>query len=166
MRKWLPGLVLYNRTVHTDHRGSFSETWKNKNFWDGMKGNYRQLNTAYSFKNVLRGMHRQDQSKLVMPIEGLIYDVALEPETGDWYGVRLDSTACLFIPPQYAHGYLVLSNTAIVQYIVDAPYNKSKEENFKWDEYEIDWPITDSVILSEKDRPGHDKRYATKWDKI
>jgi dTDP-4-dehydrorhamnose 3,5-epimerase len=96
-------------------------------------------------------MHRQDQTKLVMPLFGRIFDVALNPKTGEWCGVELDDKTALLIPPQYAHGYVVLSDTSIVQYIVDAPYNKSLEENFNWASYNIDWPIKD-VILSDKDR--------------
>jgi dTDP-4-dehydrorhamnose 3,5-epimerase len=86
-----------------------------------------------------------------MPLQGRIFDVALEPETGKWFGLELDDTIALFIPPQYAHGYLVLSETSIVQYVVDAPYNKPEEENFHWDNYNIEWPITEQPILSSKD---------------
>lgn len=147
--KLLDDVVVIERKKYSDERGFFSETWK---IDDGMRGSYRQLNTALSQKNVLRGMHRQDQTKLVMPIVGEIYDVVLNPETGDWCGVTLNHTMSLFVPPQYAHGYLVLSPTSIVQYIVDMPYNKSLEENFKWNGYSIDWPTEEDIILSEKDR--------------
>ena len=147
--KLLDGVVVIERKKYSDERGYFSETWKIN---DGMRGSYRQLNTAFSQKNVLRGMHRQDQTKLVMPIAGEIYDVVLNPETGEWCGVTLDHVTSLFVPPQYAHGYLVLSTFSIVQYIVDMPYDKSLEENFKWNGYNIDWPTKEDVILSEKDR--------------
>jgi dTDP-4-dehydrorhamnose 3,5-epimerase len=96
-------------------------------------------------------MHRQDQTKFVIPVTGKIFDVALNPETGEWVGVYLDSTVGLLIPPQYAHGYWVESETAIVQYIVDSPYNKELEENFKWDAYNIEWPCVNTPILSDKD---------------
>lgn len=145
----LPGLKIIQHTRYADHRGDFCEFWKSTE--DSLRGTFRQLNLARSKKNVLRGMHRQDQTKLVMPVSGEIFDVALNPETGEWFGIVLDSSKGLLIPPEYAHGYLVLSDTATVQYVVDAPYCKEKEENFKWDNYGIEWPLSQPPILSEKD---------------
>lgn len=154
MNKLLPGVECYRHKKYTDIRGDFCELWKSSN--DNMVGSFRQVNIATSRFNVLRGMHRQNQTKLVMPIYGEIYDVALDVETGDYFGTILDKDWALLIPPQYAHGYLVLSEFAIVQYVVDAPYNKSQEENFKWDAYNIDWPIAfaneNPPVLSEKDK--------------
>lgn len=151
----LPGLQIFQQVIHQDSRGDFCEQWKV--FSDGMRGPerdgwpYRQLNTAKSTRNVLRGMHRQNQFKRVMPVYGKIFDVALEPVSGRWFGIELDENTGLLIPPQYAHGYLVLSETAIVQYIVDKPYNKNLEENFSWNKYGIEWPIDGEPILSDKD---------------
>ena len=145
----LPGLQVIKHTKHKDTRGDFCELWKINN--DSMRGEFRQLNCATSAYAVLRGMHRQNQTKLVMPVHGQIFDVALDPENGKWFGIELDETCGLLIPPQYAHGYLVMSNVAIVQYIVDAPYNKSEEENFNWSNYGIEWPIEGTPILSAKD---------------
>jgi dTDP-4-dehydrorhamnose 3,5-epimerase len=145
----LPGLKVITHLKFNDDRGNFCELWKIND--DGMKGDFRQLNIATSKRNVLRGMHRQNQTKIVMPVYGRIFDVALEPETGKWFGVELDENTALYIPPQYAHGYLVLSDTSIVQYVVDAPYKKQEEENFKWNAYNIQWPIKDVPLLSEKD---------------
>lgn len=146
----LPGVEIIQHTKYSDYRGSFTETWKIEN--DKMRGTYRQLNTAVSVQFVVRGMHRQDQYKLVMPILGRIFDVALEPETGRWCAVELDDTCGLLIPPQYAHGYMSLSEKSVVQYIVDKPYNKAIEENFKWNDYGIAWPTSIAPILSEKDK--------------
>ena len=143
----LPGVEIKHHIRNADHRGVFYESYKSNN--DKMRGTYRQLNTAVSKQNVLRGMHRQNQTKLVLPITGTIFDVVLEPETKKWCGVILDDNCGLLIPPQYAHGYMVLSETAIVQYIVDMPYDKSLEENFKWDQYDIEWPTKITPILSE-----------------
>jgi dTDP-4-dehydrorhamnose 3,5-epimerase len=145
----LPGVEIVTHTKHKDNRGDFCEIWKITH--DKMRGSFRQLNVATSKHNVLRGMHRQNQSKLVMPLQGIIFDVALDPVTGKWFGVELDDTCALFIPPEYAHGYLVLSDTSIVQYVVDAPYSKPEEENFRWDGYNIEWPIQEDPILSSKD---------------
>lgn len=146
----LPGVQIIQHTRHSDLRGNFCETWKTTN--DGMRGTYRQLNTAVSSQWVVRGMHRQDQSKLVMPVVGRIFDVALNPESGRWFAVELDESCALFIPPEYAHGYMALSERSIVQYIVDAPYNKPKEENFGWNQFGIEWPTAIVPVLSDKDR--------------
>ena len=145
----LPGIEIIRHKRYADERGDFCELWKST---DKMRGEFRQLNIATSRYNVLRGMHRQDQTKLVMPVKGRIYDVVLEPETSNWCAVILDSNTALLVPPQYAHGYLVLSDDAIVQYIVDAPYNKPAEENFHWNAYGIEWPSTGDPVMSEKDK--------------
>ena len=148
--KMLPGLQIIQHRKYKDNRGDFCELWKINN--DGMRGEFRQINLASSCKNVLRGMHRQNQTKMVMPIVGTIFDVALNPETGEWFGIHLDSNCGLLIPPEYAHGYLVTSELSIVQYIVDAPYDILKEENFNWGEYGIEWPNKEPLILSAKDK--------------
>ena len=145
----LPGLQIIEHTKYNDSRGSFCELWKITN--DNMRESFRQLNIATSSKNVLRGMHRQNQFKQVMPVYGKIFDVALEPASGKWFGIELDETCALLIPPQYAHGYLVMSDIAVVEYIVDRPYNKEEEENFNWNNYGIEWPLDSLPILSEKD---------------
>jgi len=147
--KMLPGLQIIQHTKYKDNRGDFCELWKINE--DGMRGKFRQINLAFSYNNVLRGMHRQNQTKIVMPIVGTIFDVALNPETVEWFGIHLDQNCGLLIPPEYAHGYLVTSESAIVQYIVDKPYNTLKEENFNWNDYNIDWPNKEHPILSAKD---------------
>ena len=149
MNKLLPGVEIITHNKHSDERGDFCELWKISK--DNMRGSFRQINLATSKFNVLRGMHRQNQTKLVMPIVGIIYDVVLNPETDEWCGVHLDKDTALFVPPQYAHGYLVLSEFSVVQYVVDAPYNKPEEENFKWNAYGIEWP-TKTPLMSDKDR--------------
>lgn len=146
----LPGVEMITHKKFNDNRGNFCETWKVEN--DKMRGTYRQLNTATSSQFVIRGMHRQDQYKLVMPVMGKIFDVALEPESGKWCAVELDEDTGLLIPPQYAHGYMSLSEKTVVQYIVDKPYNKELEENFKWNNYSIEWPTMITPVLSEKDK--------------
>ena len=145
----LPGVEVITHTKFKDSRGDFCELWKSDS--DKMRGTFRQINLASSKYNVLRGMHRQDQSKLVMPLFGEIFDVALDVESKKWFGVVLDNTTALFIPQQYAHGYLVLTETSLVQYVVDMPYNKPLEENFRWDSYSIVWPTPFVPILSDKD---------------
>jgi dTDP-4-dehydrorhamnose 3,5-epimerase len=145
----LPGIKLIEHKKHIDHRGDFCELWKINE--DAMRGTYRQLNLATSTKGVLRGMHRQDQTKFVTAVVGTVFDVALDVNTKQWVAVELDGSNAILIPPQYAHGYLVLSDMAKVQYMVDAPYNKAQEENFNYNDYGIIWPADIEVILSEKD---------------
>jgi dTDP-4-dehydrorhamnose 3,5-epimerase-like enzyme len=86
----LPGLKIVEHIKHKDDRGDFSELWKTAN--DNMRGTFRQLNCATSKQYVLRGMHKQDQTKLVMPVDGEIFDVALDPVTGKWFGILLDNS--------------------------------------------------------------------------
>jgi dTDP-4-dehydrorhamnose 3,5-epimerase len=145
----LPGVEVLARHWFSDQRGTFSEAWKSSD--DKMRGAFRQMNIATSHRGVLRGMHRQNQTKLVMPITGKIFDVVLNPETSEWFGVELEFGQSLLVPPQYAHGYLVLTDTAIIQYIVDAPYDPDAEESFKWDSFGIEWPLVIAPILSRKD---------------
>jgi dTDP-4-dehydrorhamnose 3,5-epimerase len=147
--EFLPGIKVITHWKYDDARGNFCELWKINE--DGMRGVFRQMNIATSVQNVLRGMHRQNQTKVVMPVYGKVFDVALDTETGKWFGVELNENNAVFIPSHYAHGYLVLSEKAIVQYVVDAPYNKQEEESFKWNGYNIDWPIEVTPILSAKD---------------
>lgn len=145
----LQGIRLIEHKKHVDHRGDFCELWKISE--DDMRGTFRQLNLATSKKGVLRGMHRQDQAKFVTAVVGTVFDVALNVDTKQWVAVELDGSNAMFIPPYYAHGYLVLSDTAKVQYIVDAPYNKEQEESFNYNDYGIEWPSGIEIILSEKD---------------
>ena len=144
----LPGIKVVSNYKFLDNRGYFVELWNSE---IPMRGSYRQLNCAFSTFGVLRGMHYQDQTKFVMPIVGKIFDVVLDPNTGNWFGIELDAYKGLLIPPQYAHGYLVLSAEAIVQYVVDAPYDQSKEKLYKWDQYNIKWPTFINPVLSQKD---------------
>lgn len=144
----LPGVILAEQIIHKDERGSFCETWKKID--DDLFGWYRQLNTSVSVSNVFRGMHRSGQRKLVMPMCGNIIDYVLNPETGEWCCVLLDNTKSLFIPAEYAHGYYAV-NDCVVQYMVDQPWNKNTEEQFKYYEYDISIP-SDNPILSDKDK--------------
>ena len=144
----LPGIKFINNHKFLDNRGYFVELWNSE---IPMRGSYRQLNCAFSTFGVLRGMHYQDQTKFVMPIVGKIFDVVLDPNTGKWFGIELDASKGLLIPPQYAHGYLVLSAEAIVQYIVDASYDQSKEKLYRWDQFNIKWPTSITPVLSQKD---------------
>ena len=164
---FLPGLVLIEPRVFTDERGYFFESWSQAKY-DSLIGpvNFIQDNESKSVKGTLRGLHYQRepfaQAKLVRVIEGRVFDVAVDirPESdtyGKWYGVELsgDNKRQLYIPKGFAHGFLVLSDTAVFSYKVDAPWNKESEAAIRWNDPNvgIDWPMSEGeLILSEKDR--------------
>ena len=163
----LPGLILIEPRVFTDERGYFFESWS-KAKYDELIGpvDFIQDNESQSVRGTLRGLHYQRepyaQSKLVRVIEGSVFDVAVDIRPGSatfgqWYGAELsaENKRQLFIPKGFAHGFLVLSDTAIFSYKVDAPWNKDSEAAIRWDDPSIgiDWPMKDAeLILSEKDR--------------
>lgn len=143
---------VYHQGRMIDNRGWFSQVWTTGELKSlGFRGDFVQLNMSTSRHGVLRGMHRQDQTKLIQVINGSIFDVVLNPETKEWCGFHLVEGEMLYVPPQYAHGFFVTSDTATIQYLVDKPYNKDLEENFKWNEYGIEWPLS-VPVLSDKDR--------------
>jgi dTDP-4-dehydrorhamnose 3,5-epimerase len=164
---FLPGLVLIEPRVFTDERGYFFESWSQAKY-DSLIGpvNFIQDNESKSVKGTLRGLHFQRepyaQAKLVRVIEGSVFDVAVDIRPGSdtygkWYGVELsgDNKRQLYIPKGFAHGFLVLSDTAIFSYKVDAPWNKESEAAIRWNDPNvgIDWPMSEGeLILSEKDR--------------
>ena len=149
----LAGVQTYSLIKHIDARGWFTQAWTSDELARaGFRPGFLQQNIAGSKHGVLRGMHRQDQTKLVTVIAGRIFDAILNPETGEWAGYTLGEGDAVYIPPHYAHGYLVLSDSAIVQYFVDAPWDVKREEQFRWDGYGIDWPLAIEPIMSAKDR--------------
>ena len=140
--------VIYTRsTVYSDHRGWFIESWRSSDFV--------QENIAFSKRGVLRGLHIQapPQGKLIRCLQGRIYDVVADPKTGEWAAFILegDEPASLWIPRGYAHGYYVMSDTALVSYAVDAPRNEATERTIPYDSYGIEWPFFTEPILSVKD---------------
>ena len=159
----LPGVKLIYNDVHSDNRGNFIEAYKKSSYCNlGIDYNFVQDNLVYSQKNVLRGLHYQKktpQGKLVSVIEGEIFDVAVDINKdsntfSQWFGVKLSRTNCLqlFIPPGYAHGYCVLSDSAIVMYKCTTEYNQNNQKGIIWSDNQIDikWPISNPII-SEKD---------------
>jgi len=115
----------------------------------------------------LRGLHFQKkpfaQAKLVRCVRGAVFDVAVdlrkESESfGLWFGVQLTSDLSnqLFVPKGVAHGFLVITNEAEVEYIVDSPYNKNSEVTLKWDDEIVGviWPDVGKKIISDKDLEG------------
>ena len=160
----IPGVKLIYNDVYSDTRGSFIENYKNSSYSNfGIDCNFMQDNLVYSNKNVLRGLHYQEknpQGKLISVIDGEIFDVAVDINKNSntfaqWFGVKLSKDNCLqlFIPPGYAHGYCVLSDSAIVMYKCTAEYGENDQKGIIWNDNKIDitWPISNPVI-SVKDR--------------
>ena len=149
-----------------DDRGFFSETY-NKNQYQslGIDFEFVQDNHSYSEKvNTLRGLHFQcppfEQGKLVSCSKGEIFDVAVDlrkdsENYGKWesYILSASNGFQLFIPPGFAHGFLTLVPNTEVRYKCTNFYNKDSEGSIKWDDIEvaIPWPITESLVISEKD---------------
>lgn len=160
-------LVVIEPHVIKDERGYFFECYNAKSFGEKYKKvQFVQDNEAKSTYGVLRGLHYQvgeySQAKLVRIIEGRVLDVAVDirtgsPTYGKWFSVELsaENKRQLFVPRGFAHGYIVLSSTAIFSYKCDNFYYKEHEAGLAYDDrtLDIDWKIPNSkVILSEKDK--------------
>lgn len=155
-------------TIFRDSRGYFYEKYNEQSFekLTGIKGNFVQDNISKSSYGVLRGLHFQKgvhaQAKLVSCIEGSVWDIAVDlrsgsPSFGKWFGVELssDNKLQLYIPRGFAHGFVVLSETAIFAYKCDNFYNKEAEGGILWNDKDlaIDWRIPyQDIKLSEKDK--------------
>jgi dTDP-4-dehydrorhamnose 3,5-epimerase len=162
----IPGLVIIEPTVFEDSRGYFYEAYNQNVFQqNGIDCNFVQDNQSKSSYGVIRGLHYQQdpfaQSKLVRVLEGRILDVAVDIRKGSpTYGQHFDlelsaeNRKQLFIPAGFAHGFSVLSETAVVLYKCDALYNKQSEGGIRFDDpaLNIDWRIEPSkAVISEKD---------------
>lgn len=163
----LKGCFILTPLVFTDSRGYFFESFNQQKFEQltGASGHFVQDNQSYSSYGTVRGLHFQKgdaaQAKLVRVIEGAVLDVAvdLRPESEtylQWIAVELsaENNRQLYIPKGFAHGYSVLSTTAIFAYKCDQFYNKDAEAGIRYDDpgLNIDWNIPESMmVLSDKD---------------
>lgn len=163
----LPDVLLIKPRVFEDARGFFFESF-NKEDWleaTGIDCDFVQDNHSRSAKGVLRGLHYQlppsAQGKLVRVLRGEIYDVAVDirkhsESFGKWTGHRLssDNKEQLWVPEGFAHGFLVLSEHAEVLYKTTNYYSPADERCIIWNDNDIsiDWPTTDDLSLSEKDK--------------
>lgn len=160
----LKGLIIIEPKVFIDERGYFMETYNARDLKSaGLYDGFVQDNQSKSVKGVLRGLHfqkRRPQGKLVRVISGAVFDVAVDLRAGStsfkrWFGLILsaDNMKQLYIPPGFAHGFLVLSEEAEVVYKCTDYYDPEDEEGIVWNDPDIgvDWPISDQVILSVKD---------------
>lgn len=168
----IEGLKIITPEVFGDKRGYFMETYQYEDFKAaGIDQQFVQDNQSSSVKGVLRGLHFQidyPQDKLVRVLRGEVFDVAVDLRKdsktyGKWYGVRLsaENKKQFFIPKNFAHGFLVLSDEAEFAYKCTDYYHPNDEGGIIWNDPEIgiDWPIEEGMELnlSEKD---------TKWGNI
>lgn len=167
----LPEVVVVEPKVHRDDRGFFLEAWNRREFAEavGEDVEFVQDNHSRSKRGVVRGLHYQvppqPQGKLVRVALGAVWDVAVDIRAGSatfgqWVGVELseENQRQLWIPPGFAHGFVVLSDEADLLYKASGYYSRDHDRSIRWDDPEIGipWPLEGEPILSEKDRtaPG------------
>ena len=163
----IDGVVVVDTKAYGDERGSFMETYKRSDFVaGGIDADFVQDNQSSSVRGVLRGLHFQiehPQAKLVRVVEGEVFDVCVDlregsPTFGQWEGVVLsaENHRQFFIPRGFAHGFYVLSESAVFAYKCDDVYHPNDEGGIRWDDERIgvSWPLIEGhpVILSEKDK--------------
>lgn len=162
-----PGVLVYDPLIFEDNRGYFFESYNQKIFHDGgIENIFVQDNQSFSSYGVVRGLHFQlpphAQNKLVRVLRGNVLDIALDlrkgsPTYGKSYSIELtdENKKQVFIPVGFAHGFSVLSETAVVLYKCDTFYNKESEKGIRFNDpsLKIDWKLPpDKIIVSEKDR--------------
>jgi len=161
----IEGVYVIEPKVFGDNRGYFMETYNKINFEKaGLDYNFVQDNQSKSKKGVLRGLHFQTkhlQAKLVRVVSGEVFDVAVDLRKGSktygkWTGVVLsgENKKMFMIPKGFAHGFVVLSETAEFTYKCDEFYHPEDEGGIMWNDPEINikWPFEGEVLLSEKDQ--------------
>lgn len=159
----LPEVLLIEPRLFPDGRGHFFETWMQSRYHEnGMPLTFVQDNFSRSVGNTLRGLHYQEpnaQGKLITVFAGRVFDVAVDirrgsPRFGQWVGVELDGQKPqqLWIPPGFAHGFCVLSESADLFYKCTDFYSPSTERFIRWDDPDlrIEWPV-EAPVLSDKD---------------
>ena len=160
----LPGVLIVEPKVFPDARGFFVETYNKERYVaGGIAADFVQDNLSFSSRGVLRGLHYQNphaQGKLVYVLQGEVWDVAVDirpgsPQFGRWTAVTLssDNKRQFYIPPGFAHGFCVLSDTALFTYKCTDTYHPECDGGIRWDDPDIGiaWPIGEP-LLSEKDR--------------
>ena len=159
----LAGLLLIEPKIFGDSRGFFFETWHRQRYRDlGIDADFVQDNLSFSRRGILRGLHYQkpaSQGKLVMVLQGEVFDVAVDLRRsshtfGQWHGVKLsaENKHQFYVPPGFAHGFGVVSETALFHYKCTEFYSPKDEQAIRWNDpdLKIPWPIADP-ILSAKD---------------
>ncbi len=163
----IQGIYIIEPSIFGDERGYFMESYSKRDFEEaGLTMNFVQDNESKSKKGVLRGLHfqtRHTQGKLVRVVEGEVFDVAVDlregsPTFGKWEGVILtaENKKQFYIPEGFAHGFLVLSETATFQYKCTDYYAPEYDGGILWNDPDIgiEWPLEgiDEVLLSDKDK--------------
>lgn len=159
----IPEVLLIEPDVFGDSRGFFMESWHKQKFAEqGLDAVFVQDNHSHSTRGVLRGLHyqlQQPQGKLVRVVAGSVFDVAVDirrgsPTFAQWVGAELsaDNRHQFYVPPGFAHGFCVLSETADVLYKCTAYYAPQDEHGIMWSDpaIGIDWPGS-GFVISEKD---------------
>jgi dTDP-4-dehydrorhamnose 3,5-epimerase len=168
VRTAMPEVLILEPKVFADSRGFFLESYNKRAFMEatGLDVEFVQDNHSRSLRNVLRGLHyqvRQPQGKLVRVTQGEVWDVAVDvrrssPSFGKWVGFALsaDSKQMAWIPPGFAHGFLVTSGSAEVQYKTTDYYAPEHERTLLWSDPElaIPWPLAGEPVMIDKDRRG------------
>jgi len=164
----IPEVLIIEPRVFGDDRGFFYESYNKKSFVEasGVTTEFVQDNHSKSSKGVLRGLHyqiKQPQGKLVRVCQGEVLDVAVDIRKssatfGQWVGVNLsaENKRQLWVPVGFAHGFVVLSDTAEFLYKTTDYYAPQFERCIRWDDTDlsIDWQFTDNPLVSEKDAKG------------
>lgn len=164
----IPGVLIIEPKVFGDERGFFFESYNERKFAEltGIKTEFVQDNHSRSAKNVLRGLHyqiKQSQGKLVRVVAGEVFDVALDirkssPTFGRWTGFTLsaENRRMAWIPPGFAHGFVVLSDYAEFLYKTTDYWSPEHERCIIWNDpsLAIDWQISENPQLSAKDSAG------------
>ena len=170
----IPDVLIIEPHVFGDERGFFYESFNQKVWQDktGLRTTFVQENHSRSARNVLRGLHyqiKQPQGKLVRVILGEVFDVAVDirrssPTFGKWFGSILgaQNKRMMWIPPGFAHGFLVLSEFAEFLYKTTDYWAPEHERSIIWDDSDlaIKWPLQGDPVLSPKDRAGSKFRSA------
>jgi dTDP-4-dehydrorhamnose 3,5-epimerase len=165
----IPDVVLVRPKVFGDPRGFFLESWEERKFANaGLGVRFVQDNHSRSARHILRGLHyqiQQTQGKLVRVVTGTVFDVAVDirrssPTFGRWVGVILseENHHMLWVPPGFAHGFVVLSESADFLYRVTDFWSPAHERSIRWDDPDLNipWPLPEGVepVLAQKDAAG------------
>ena len=165
----LPGVKIIDPLVFSDSRGCFYESFNQQRFDQLVQKDvtFVQDNHSVSTKGVIRGLHYQispfSQGKLVRVVSGAVFDVVVDirPDSksfGKWVGVELngENNLQVWIPEGYAHGFQVISDSAVFLYKTTNFYSPEHERCIRWDDPDlaIEWPSQDGAVVSDKDRSG------------
>lgn len=163
----LQDAFIFKQEPIEDERGYFSRTFCRKTLsTHGIEFEMVQSNIAFNrYSKTLRGMHFQkppfSEEKIVSCFEGAIYDVIIDirlesPTFGKWFGTVLskNNMSSLYIPKGFAHGYQTLEDNSSISYMVSENYTPSYESGIRWNDeaFNIEWPITDELLISDKDK--------------